>query len=186
MSDYPEHEKLRAVSEQSQAIGEFLEWLERKGIWLCMREPDNPPFEGRFYPHTLGSNDRILAEYFDIDLTEIEREKRAMLEGVRARGECERESGGMNTYRVVMIRAHHYDPVYTWIKPDERVCRELDDVRADDARDALRKAAETWGCRVDEDLHRPVGGEFTARCRAWDVEYGNMRLDAKVNQNMGG
>ncbi len=27
MTSYPEHEKLKAISDQSQACGEFLEWL---------------------------------------------------------------------------------------------------------------------------------------------------------------
>ena len=36
MSNYPEHEKLSAVREHSQAIGEFLEWLSQaEGISLC-------------------------------------------------------------------------------------------------------------------------------------------------------
>lgn len=32
MNGYPEHEKLRAISDKSQAIGEFLEWLETGGL----------------------------------------------------------------------------------------------------------------------------------------------------------
>lgn len=35
MSEYPEHDKLTQVREQSQAIGEFLEWLEGRGVNLC-------------------------------------------------------------------------------------------------------------------------------------------------------
>ena len=35
MSDYPEHDKLRAIADQTQAIGEFIEWLEGKGIFLA-------------------------------------------------------------------------------------------------------------------------------------------------------
>ena len=36
MSDYPEHEKLEQVQEQSQACGEFLEWLfSEKGYQVC-------------------------------------------------------------------------------------------------------------------------------------------------------
>ena len=36
MPNYPEHEKLSAVREHSQAIGEFLEWLNHsEGISLC-------------------------------------------------------------------------------------------------------------------------------------------------------
>lgn len=36
MPPYPEHEKLDEIKDQSQAIGEFLEWLGReKSIELC-------------------------------------------------------------------------------------------------------------------------------------------------------
>lgn len=35
MSTYPEHDKLSAIHEKSQAIGEFLEWLEGQGVKLC-------------------------------------------------------------------------------------------------------------------------------------------------------
>lgn len=35
MTDYPEHEKLRRISDQSQAIGEFLDWLtHERGVEL--------------------------------------------------------------------------------------------------------------------------------------------------------
>lgn len=34
MSDYPEHDRLSTVKDQSQAIGEFLEWLAGEGIHL--------------------------------------------------------------------------------------------------------------------------------------------------------
>lgn len=32
--EYPQHNKLEAVREQSQAIGEFLEWLDSEGVSL--------------------------------------------------------------------------------------------------------------------------------------------------------
>lgn len=34
-SEYPEHEKLQAVVDRSQAIGEFLDWLPEAGLALC-------------------------------------------------------------------------------------------------------------------------------------------------------
>jgi hypothetical protein len=49
MSDYPEHDKLRAIHEQSQAIGEFLDWLRSpvdeggKGVHLHTRETWTEP-----------------------------------------------------------------------------------------------------------------------------------------------
>ena len=38
MSDYPEHNKLSAIKEQSEAIGAFLEWLSEQRIELARYE----------------------------------------------------------------------------------------------------------------------------------------------------
>ena len=77
MSDlmYPEHEKLKEVQEQSQVIGEFLEssvyvlatWDEETGD---LERADT-------------STERILADYFGIDLVKLEEEKRQMLTFLR-------------------------------------------------------------------------------------------------------
>lgn len=80
MSDYPEHDKLEAVMEQSQAIGEFIdgngkyvlaEWMEIEGF----SRPQLIP--------VVRSISDILAEYFGIDMRTLESEKRAMLEKLR-------------------------------------------------------------------------------------------------------
>lgn len=78
-SPYPEHAKQAAVLAQSQAIGEFLdegpyylaEYREIEGY----RDPQLVPV-GR-------SLQQVLADWFGIDLAEIEREKRRMLEAMR-------------------------------------------------------------------------------------------------------
>lgn len=77
---YPEHEKLSKVSDESQTIGTF---LDLSGYTLCKWVEqdacdDDACVAGGFVPDP-GSIQRILADYFDIDLTIIEREKRAML-----------------------------------------------------------------------------------------------------------
>lgn len=86
MSDeYPEHDKLRAIQPQSQAICEFIEWLEsgeagKNGEYLeiASRHPsDNlhgPYFEKK---------ENLVARFFDIDLKKLEKEKRQMLEQCR-------------------------------------------------------------------------------------------------------
>lgn len=72
-ADYPEHEKLRAIRDQSQKAGEFLEWLQaEKGVSLMV---------GDFPLQT--TTTRLLAEFFEIDLDKIEDEKRTMLEVLR-------------------------------------------------------------------------------------------------------
>lgn len=96
----PECEKMHAVKDKSQAIGEFLEWLqaERK-VHLCVvhshsdgcyEEDDefheDPPKcgcnEGDYLPFHKGT-EQLLAEFFGIDLAKVEDEKRALLEFVR-------------------------------------------------------------------------------------------------------
>lgn len=74
---YPQLKKLKAVHGQSQAIGEFLEWLGTKGILLATYEQD--------YLYPIRKNtETLLAEYFKINLKKLEQEKRAILEQVRA------------------------------------------------------------------------------------------------------
>lgn len=98
MSDYPEHEKLRAIQDQSQSCGEFMDWLIEQGVVLakyhfhtdeCHTESSRRPSCGMsaemLYPvHT--STESLLAKFFDIDLNKIELEKRAMLESIRHNG----------------------------------------------------------------------------------------------------
>ena len=80
MGDYPEHDKLSAIKDQSQACGEFLEWLGSQGILLCSIPPD---YDHTWLPIHRNVQD-LLAEFFEIDLDKIEVEKRQMLDQLRA------------------------------------------------------------------------------------------------------
>ena len=71
----PELDKMKAVHEKSQAIGEFLEWLHSKGINLA-KYPDNSDYLS-IYRY---STEKILAEFFGIDLDKCEKERRQLLE----------------------------------------------------------------------------------------------------------
>lgn len=72
---YPESAKLLEVHEQSQAIGEFLEWLGSQGIILSEHYADTD----RLWPiHK--SFTSLLADFFEIDLNALDKEKQAMLE----------------------------------------------------------------------------------------------------------
>lgn len=78
-SAYPEHEKLAAVKDQSQAIGEFLDWLNGDGVHLARWDEE----WDRYFPVHESIN-ALLARRFGIDLDRIEAEKRAMLDEIRA------------------------------------------------------------------------------------------------------
>ena len=83
---YPEHEKLKKISDKSQAIGEFLDWCkdEENGFSFCRyREFEVEawtPDEDGWYPCDFMP---VLHEYFGIDKDKIEAEKCHMLEELR-------------------------------------------------------------------------------------------------------
>ena len=77
--DYPEHAKLANVQPQSQAIGEFLEWLTSETGHVIAKYGDDE----RLRP-SYESINGLLAQFFQIDLTVLETEKRAMLDHQRA------------------------------------------------------------------------------------------------------
>lgn len=79
---FPEHEKLAAIRDKSQAIGEFLEWAEEQG-WHLAEWDTSRQFQERMMPisrNTVG----VLALYFDINQDALEQEKRTMLDEMRA------------------------------------------------------------------------------------------------------
>lgn len=120
-SAHPECDKMLAVHDQSQVIGEFLEWLDTQGLhimqWRTFNEPKTctcifneghtgerynsrthkwetcgkcngtglleETYEVQQWTHARGSINEILARFFDIDMTKVEQERRAMLEQIR-------------------------------------------------------------------------------------------------------
>lgn len=80
--NYPEHDKLTLVKERSQEIGQFLEWMQDEKEWvICEREPT---YRQSYYPVGLNMN-QLLAEYFEINLDVLEKEKLSMLEELRSK-----------------------------------------------------------------------------------------------------
>lgn len=76
---YPEHDKLRPIQEQSQAICDFLEWLSyEKDMTVC-----KPHDETNEYFPVFVRKEELTAEFFGIDLKKLDAEKRAMLEEMR-------------------------------------------------------------------------------------------------------
>lgn len=82
MSEYPECEKMKKCSDHSQAIGEFLEWLRHETDFVVCGIKRQIVYEGvydDFYSPVVFSTEHLLAQYFEIDLDTVEKEKRAML-----------------------------------------------------------------------------------------------------------
>lgn len=76
---YTQHEKLSKVQKESQAIGEFIEWLQtEKQYTVC---EDGKGYDS-FIPVRFNIQD-VLAEYFKINLNKLEEEKRHMLTYMR-------------------------------------------------------------------------------------------------------
>jgi len=72
----PELDRLSAISEKSHIIGGFLEWLCEDHTICVWDEP------GEYFP-THKSIEKLLAEYFNIDLKKVEKEKSALLDTLR-------------------------------------------------------------------------------------------------------
>ncbi len=79
MSQYPEHEKLAAVKDKSQVIGEFLDNGLPDGVvfaeWNRRGDMLNP---------VRCDIQAWLADYFGIDRDKLEAEKQQMLDEIRA------------------------------------------------------------------------------------------------------
>ena len=77
----PECDKMLAVKEDSQSIGFFLEWLNSKGYSLIRWYDDKSP-----YILNETSIEKILGDYFEIDLNKVHAEQTAVLEYLRSKG----------------------------------------------------------------------------------------------------
>lgn len=81
----PMLEKMHLVQRESQIIGEFLDWLlNQKGLRLAHYVGESPfvelvPYRGDDRHPLI---EALLAEYFDIDLDQAERERRALLDKI--------------------------------------------------------------------------------------------------------
>jgi hypothetical protein len=74
---YPEHVKLRAVKDDSQKIGAFLDWLlNERHLVLCDSDGNElHPTDMRI--------EALLGLYFEVDLEKLEEEKLAMIDEMR-------------------------------------------------------------------------------------------------------
>jgi hypothetical protein len=79
-STTPTLDAMSLVQTQSQAIGEFIDWLAGQGLAIC-GSVDGPRGE-RYFPDAR-SIERLLADYFGIDLRAAEEERQAILDAFR-------------------------------------------------------------------------------------------------------
>ena len=79
-TQYPTLGRIKAVSKESQAIGEFLEWATANGFTLC----EKTTWATVPWAPTLMTVEGLLARYYDIDLAAAELERRSILEGLSA------------------------------------------------------------------------------------------------------
>lgn len=68
-----ECEKLSAVAEKSNVIGEFLEWMQEHNFVVASWDDD-----GELYPCRIQINP-FLAQYFEIDMDKVEQERMELL-----------------------------------------------------------------------------------------------------------
>ncbi len=73
---YPESTRMKEVSEQSQAIGEFIDWMNRNAMQVC--EWVENKHRKEYLPVAM-SIEEMLAKYYQINLKRVEEEKQQML-----------------------------------------------------------------------------------------------------------
>lgn len=69
----------RAIRDGAHRIGKFLDWAEGQGLHLC--EWQEGIGGGRWYERS--NFQKVIADFYDIDLDKIEAERLALLEWVR-------------------------------------------------------------------------------------------------------
>jgi hypothetical protein len=79
MSEYPEHYKMLACTEERNAVGDFLDWLQEQQYVIAEQEQGS----WRNLVRVRNSIEDWLALYLGIDMEKIEAEKRQMLVEVR-------------------------------------------------------------------------------------------------------
>lgn len=77
-TEYPECEKLKAVADESQKIGQFLDWLLGERNLELGQYNDND----RLIAQPLNIA-KLLAEYFNIDMDKVEKERQEILSSIR-------------------------------------------------------------------------------------------------------
>lgn len=87
----PELEKIATNRDESQKLGEFLHWLrQEQELHLCTYDGECEGDYAKFvdghgvYSETPLTPEKLLALYFEVDLDKAEKERRGLLDELRA------------------------------------------------------------------------------------------------------
>lgn len=78
----PTLDRMLKIQEQSKLCGEFLDWFLCKYAVFERRQKRESPFVNPYGASDYINKERLLAEFFDIDLDEAEREKESILKSL--------------------------------------------------------------------------------------------------------
>lgn len=79
---YPECEKMAAIKDKSQVIGEFIEWMrDTQEFEICIFSG----YSKEYIPIGM-TIEILLSKFFDIDLKKVEEERRHILDELRRKG----------------------------------------------------------------------------------------------------
>ena len=86
MSKTPELDKMLTIRDESQKLGQFLEWLSEQSIVLAEFDTmscEDCGYETEGLWATRSNQEQILADYFGIDLSKCEQERTKILSDLR-------------------------------------------------------------------------------------------------------
>jgi len=87
-ADTPELNKISEVQPDSQVIGQFLEWLDEQEIYLAeWTGSDCDECGDEHLMRMIRGKEKLMAQYFSIDLVKAEKERQAILDDIRADNE---------------------------------------------------------------------------------------------------
>lgn len=75
--------RILEVQKQSKICGEFLDWFLEKYTVFEKRQNRETPFDNVMGSGDYINKEKLLAEFFDIDLEEAQREKDLLFKGVK-------------------------------------------------------------------------------------------------------
>lgn len=79
----PTLDRMIEIQEQSQLCGEFLDWFLRKYTVFDIKQKREIPFANVMGSGDYINKEKLLADFFDIDLVEAEKERQAILDAMQ-------------------------------------------------------------------------------------------------------